>query len=283
MKDFSGRTAAITGGASGIGLAIAKSALQRGMNVAIADVEAAAIDKALSELGHADRVLAVQTDVSKADDMDAFADQTLARFGAVHMVVNNAGVDGQGPMWELETKDWEWTLGPNLWGVIHGVRVFAKHLVAQNEGHIINTGSIAGLVSAPGLGPYTVSKHAVVALSESLFGELRNEGKDVGVSVLCPSYVNTNIYRAARNHPDYIDSAEKQAELEQISEIAQEFFADALSAQDVSDMVFTAVEEKQFYILPHPIQSKELIRERMEEILGGQNPSLSGSERFPTH
>jgi len=281
MKEFSNKVAVITGGASGIGYAIAEEALARGMRVAIADVEPAALDQAASTLSEKGEVLAVRTDVSNAVQMDDFARQTLEHYGSVHLVFNNAGVDGNGPMWELTTDDWNWTIGVNLWGVVHGIRVFSKHLVEQNEGHIINTASIAGLVSAPGSGPYTATKHAVVAMSECLFGELRNEGKNVGVSVLCPSFVNTNIYKAGRNREDFKDNEEKQAELRIIEELAGGLFADAMPARNVAKMTFDAVESNRFYILPHPEGSTPLIKRRMTEILEGKQPSMKGPEEYP--
>ncbi|MFK8020157.1 MAG: SDR family NAD(P)-dependent oxidoreductase [Pseudomonadales bacterium] len=281
MKEFSNKTAVITGGASGIGYAIAEEALSRGMKVAIADVEQAALDQAVITLSEKGEVLAIKTDVSNAEQMDDFAKQTLAHYGSIHLVFNNAGVDGNGPMWELTTDDWNWTIGVNLWGVVHGIRVFSKHLVEQNEGHIINTASIAGLVSAPGSGPYTATKHAVVAMSECLFGELRNEGKNVGVSVLCPSFVSTNIYKAGRNRKDFEDNEEKQAELKIIEELAGGLFADAMPACKVARMTFEAIESKRFYILPHPEGSKPLIKRRMDEILEGNLPSMKGPEEYP--
>ncbi len=159
--------------------------------------------------------------------------------------------------------------------------MFAKHLVAQNEGHIINTASIAGLVSAPGAGPYTATKHAVVAMSVRLYGELRNDEKNVGVSVLCPSFVSTNIYKAGRNREDYKNNEEKQAELKVIEEIAGGLFAEAMPASKVAAMTFEAIEADRFYILPHPEGSLPLIQSRMNEILSDGAPPMKGPEEYP--
>lgn len=281
MKEFKNKVAVVTGGASGIGYALAEEALARGMKVAIADIEQQALDRAYESLSSKGQVLAFKTDVSNADQMDDFAQHTIKKFGAVHLVFNNAGVDGNGPMWEMSTDDWNWTISVNLWGVVHGIRVFAKHLVAQNEGHIVNTASIAGLVSAPGAGPYTATKHAVVALSECLYGELQNADKAVGVSVLCPSYVSTNIYKAGRNREDYKNNADKQAELKIIEELAGDLFAEATPASNVAAMTFEAIETDRFYILPHPAGSLPLIRARMDEILNDGAPPMKGPEEYP--
>ncbi len=281
MKDFNEKVAAITGGASGIGYAIAEAALERGMKVAIADVEQQALDRATMKLSKKGTVLAVQTDVSSAEAMDNFAARTFDAFDDVHILFNNAGVDGHGAMWDLTTRDWEWTLGVNLWGVIHGIRVFSKHMVERNSGHIVNTASIAGLVSAPSSGPYTVSKHAVVALSEVLHGELRNESKDVGVSVLCPSYVSTNIYTSSRNRVNVEKTPEWLAEQQAVADVASPIFADAMSASAVADLCFSAIESGQFYILPHREGSLPLIKQRMTEILEDGLPSMRGPEEYP--
>ncbi|MEM8500570.1 MAG: SDR family NAD(P)-dependent oxidoreductase [Pseudomonadota bacterium] len=281
MKDFEGKVAAITGGASGIGYAMAEAALDRGMKVAIADVEQHALEKANIELSKKGSVLAVQTDVSSAIAMDNFAARTFDAYGSVQILFNNAGVDGHGAMWDLRAEDWEWTLGVNLWGVIHGIRVFSKYMVENNYGHIVNTASIAGLVSAPASGPYTVSKHAVVALSEVLYGELRNESKNVGVSVLCPSYVSTNIYTSSRNRDNVEKTPEWHAEQQAVADIASPIFDDAMSASSVANLCFSAIESDQFYILPHRDGSLPLVKQRMMEILENGSPSMRGPEEYP--
>jgi NAD(P)-dependent dehydrogenase (short-subunit alcohol dehydrogenase family) len=287
MKEFRNKVAVVTGAASGIGLGIAKYAAREGMKLVIADIEDKPLHAAaeqLTALGAAD-VLAIKTDVSKADEMDALAAKTIEKYGTVHLLFNNAGVGGGGCMWELETDYWEWVLGVNLWGVIHGIRTFTKHMVAQKEGHIVNTASIAGLISAPATGPYTVSKHAVVGLSETLYGELRNAEANVGVSVLCPAYVDTKIYAAERNRP--LEDAVKNdpariAEQKTIEDMASEFFSTAAMATEaVADQVFDAIRNNNFYILTHPKGSKIQIEKRMNEILDGGQPSSTGPEDFP--
>jgi NAD(P)-dependent dehydrogenase (short-subunit alcohol dehydrogenase family) len=201
----------------------------------------------------------------------------------VHLLFNNAGVGGGGCLWELDTEYWQWVLGANLWGVIHGVRLFTKHMIAQDEGHIINTASVAGLMSAPTTGPYTVSKHAVVALSEVLYGELRNANSKVGVSVLCPSFVDTKIYLAERNRPmaeDKRNDPAYVAEQKMIAEFAGDFFKTTLSPEQVAKQVFEGIEENRFYILTHK-DVKGQVEKRMQAILNDGKPMVSGPEEFP--
>jgi NAD(P)-dependent dehydrogenase (short-subunit alcohol dehydrogenase family) len=202
VDDLEGKVAVVTGAASGIGRALADRWAREGMKVVLADVEQGPLDVARDELGSGGAdVLAVRTDVSDAAQVDALAAATLDHFGAVHLVCNNAGVGGGGVLWETERTDWEWVLGVNLWGVIHGIKAFVPHLVAQDEGHVVNTASIAGFAYAPMMGPYNASKAAVVAISETLTSELAMHGSKVGVSVLCPGWVNTRIMDSDRNRP----------------------------------------------------------------------------------
>ena len=190
MESFQGKVAVITGAASGIGRALAQRCVQEGMKVVLADIEEGAT------------VLGVRTDVAQAAEVAALAQRTLESFGAVHLLFNNAGVAAGGPLWEMSLQDWEWVLGVNLWGVVHGIRTFVPLLLQQgSEAHIVNTASIAGLVSTPGLGVYNVTKHSVVTLSETLYQELQQTGAPVHVSVLCPGWVNTRIHQAERNRP----------------------------------------------------------------------------------
>jgi NAD(P)-dependent dehydrogenase (short-subunit alcohol dehydrogenase family) len=284
MKELKNKTALVTGGASGIGLALARASLARGMNVVIADIEQAALDKAVEELDGGDRLLALLTDVGDSTQMEALSRQTQETFGSVHLLFNNAGVGGGGPIWEQSEEDWRWLLGVNLWGVIHGIRLFTPGMIAQGEGHIVNTASIAGLISAPDTGTYTVSKHAVVALSEVLYGDLRNADAGVGVSVLCPSFVNTRIHDYQRNRPDVTEvelSDEQLAEQQAIAAATVEFFDTAQSPDDVAEQVFEAIGKEEFYILTHPKGSGELVEKRLGEIVANRNPSLTGPEAFP--
>lgn len=270
MKELSGKTAVITGAASGIGLGLTKAFAGKGMKLVLADLDEEALGReadALRNAGH--EVLTKVTDVADAAQMDALGDAVMERFGAVHLVCNNAGVGGGGKLWELSTEDWEFVLGPNLWGVIHGVRVFTKHMIAQNEGHIVNTASMAGLISVPGVGPYNVSKHGVVTLSETLLGELRTAKANVGVSVLCPGFVKTRIFEPERHRPSDWKPTEGDANMQGVRDALYE---GAMDVQPVVDAVVQAVEEQQFYILTHG-QMRPLIERRLQGILAGDLPA----------
>jgi NAD(P)-dependent dehydrogenase (short-subunit alcohol dehydrogenase family) len=275
VRDFEGKVAVVTGGASGIGLGMATKFAEKGMKLVLADVEVPALEKAAAAFeAEGTEVLAVPTDVSSEEAMDALGAKTFERFGGVHVVCNNAGVGGGGVMWELTRKDWEWVMGPNLWGVIHGVRVFAKHLVEQDEGHIVNTASMAGMLSVPGMGPYNVTKHAVVTPSETLYSELVAAESKVGVSVLCPGFVNTRIFESDRNRPDVLRNPGGELgaeEREERRKVATQFFASAMSPNAVAEKVLAAVTEKRFYILTHG-GAEESVRRRMDRIIEGENP-----------
>ncbi len=275
MREFKDKVAVVTGGASGIGLGMATKLAEQGMKLVLADVEVPALEKAAAAFeSDGTEVLAVPTDVSSEEAMDALAARTFERFGAVHVVCNNAGVGGGGTMWELTSKDWEWVMGPNLWGVIHGVRVFGKHLVEQDDGHFVNTASMAGMISVGGMGPYNVTKHAVVTLSETLFAELQGVGSKVGVSVLCPGFVNTRIFESDRNRPeDLQNESEPEVTEEMVAqrEMAAEFMKQAMPTSQVAEMVFDAIREQKLYILTHA-GSETSIRTRMEAIVEGRNP-----------
>ena len=274
MQELRDKVAVVTGGASGIGLALARRCAAAGMKLVLADIEADPLEEVAGKLtAEGVEVLAVPTDVSDAVAMDALGRRTLDRFGSVHLVCNNAGVAGGGPMWELSTADWAFVLGPNLWGVIHGVRVFGPHLVAQNEGHFVNTASLAGLISVPGIGPYNVSKHAVVTLSETLLGELQGAGSQVGVSVLCPGFVKTRIFEPERHRPDGWEApAEADPEAAKLREaMLEQVLASALDPEDVAGRVLAAVREQRFYILTHD-RTPGLVERRMRAIVEGRNP-----------
>ena len=277
MRELSGKVAVVTGAASGIGLALAERFAREGMKLVLADVEEAPLAEIAAKLaGPGTELLARRTDVADAEQMDALAAAALERFGAVHVVCNNAGVSGGGPLWELTTRDWQWTLGANLWGVIHGVRVFAKHLVAQNEGHIVNTGSMAGLLSVPGMGPYNVSKHAVVTLSETLYAELKGAGSEVGVSVLCPGFVATRIIESDRNRPEALRNPGQPPvpaqELELRRSGAAQIFASAIQPSEAADQVLDAILERRFYVLTH--ETAPHVKRRMQAILDGEDPPV---------
>jgi NAD(P)-dependent dehydrogenase (short-subunit alcohol dehydrogenase family) len=243
------------------------------MKVVLADVEPAALATAARELAAAGaETLAVPTDVARADDVDALARRTLERFGGVHVVCNNAGVALAAPIWEHSLEDWRWLLGVNLWGVVHGVRTFVPLMLeAKTPGHIVNTASVAGLTSAPGLGAYNVSKHAVVTLSETLAKDLTMIGASIKVSVLCPGFVNTRILDSARNRPVALGAERpRPSELE---EVVRNLIAAGMPPGEVANHVLRAVEEERFYVLTHPDFTAQ-VKERCRDIVEGRTPSL---------
>ena len=223
--------------------------------------------------------IGVRCDVSKAEDVEALAAKTLQAFGAVHLVANNAGVSPLGNVWENSVADWQWIMGVNLWGVIHGVRVFTPLLLAQadkpgGEAHIVNTASVAGLISAPGMGLYNVTKHAVVALTETLHHDLARRNARVKCSVLCPAYVPTGIAGSERNRPAELadpQRAKTEEDLAREAGLKKAVERGKVSADDVAQAVFEAVREERFYILTHP-KILGAVQARMEDILRGANP-----------
>lgn len=278
MKEFKDKVAVITGAASGIGRSIADRCAQEGMKVVLADLEKEDLTKAEEEMkAKGATALAVPTDVSKAADVEALAKKTVDAFGAVHLLCNNAGV---GPMtWILGSTlaEWEWVVGVNLWGVIHGVRVFTPIMLEQDmDCHIVNTASRAGLVCAPSLGLYRVTKHAVVALSETLYHELAQKKAKIHVSLLCPAMVKTGIMDWERRRPAALqkERADKltRPEEEALAQKMLRSMETAMSPDQVADLVLKAVKEEKFYIFPHPELADE-VRLRMEDILQGRNPS----------
>ncbi len=275
MDTIEGKVAVVTGAASGIGWALARRFAAGGASVVLADVEEGALKGAADDLAASGaQVLAVPTDVRDGDAVDALRDATLDRFGAAHIVCNNAGVAVGGRTWEHTVADWEWILGVNLWGVVHGVRAFTPVLLEQGEGHIVNTASMAGLLSPPFMSAYNATKHAVVALSESLHGELAMEGSAVGVSVVCPGWVKTKINESDRNRPasdgeGVLGDAEAQAGFRQI---VAGLIAGGIEADDVADMVLDAVLARRFYVLTHPDWSP-LITDQAARIVAGDPPS----------
>jgi NAD(P)-dependent dehydrogenase (short-subunit alcohol dehydrogenase family) len=269
MTELKGKVAAVTGAASGLGRAMALAFASEGMDVALADVDEKNLLSAQKEMeAKGVRAFCMRVDVSKQSEVDAFA----AKAGKIHLVCNNAGVSPLGAAWENTPADWQWILGVNLWGVIHGVRAFVPRLIEQNEGHVVNTASVAGLISPPGSGAYNVTKHAVVALSETLHHDLRSRGSAVGVSVLCPAYVPTGIANSERNRPGEFPSSVKSKEtLAKEAMLKKAVASGRLSADDVARAVVAAVKQNRFYILTHP-RIKGAIRARMEDILEERAP-----------
>ncbi len=279
MKQFRDRSAVITGAASGIGLELARRAAAEGMNLVLADIEAAKLDAAAATLNlPAERLLLQKTDVSREDEVAALATAAFARFGGVHLLCNNAGVGLTRVTWEHSTADWEWVLGVNLWSVIHGIHHFLPKMLEQgDEGHIVNTASVAGLLSTPGMAAYNVSKHGVVTLSETLYGELAAAQAKVGVSVLCPAWVPTAIHQSARNRPDRFGSAAPAAGLSAAYEerMGQAVKSGRLTAADMAGAVFDAVGEGRFYVIPHR-KINNAIQLRMDDIVNQRNPTPLG-------
>jgi NAD(P)-dependent dehydrogenase (short-subunit alcohol dehydrogenase family) len=272
MKDLQGKVAVITGGASGIGRAVAEKAAGAGMQVVLADVEEGPLKRAVEDLtGAGAEVVGVVTDVSDRASVEALRDRSLDRFGAVHLVHNNAGIGLGGPIWEVTEEDWRWILGVNLWGVVHGVATFTPLLLEQGEGHIVNTASIAGLIVAPFLGPYNATKQAVVAISETLFKDLQTVASPVGVSVLCPGFVQTRIAESDRNRPDWSRDRDTKGAAE-VQGVVQNLVDGGIPPATVADRVIDAVRTNTFYILTHP-ELEVALTTRFDDILQGRSPS----------
>jgi NAD(P)-dependent dehydrogenase (short-subunit alcohol dehydrogenase family) len=280
ITDFRNKTAVLTGAGSGFGLECARIGARLGMNLVLVDVQQDALDRAAQELQAAGAaVLALRVDVSDAAAMDALGQAVLARFGAPHFVFNNAGVGSGGLIWENSAKDWDWVLGVNVMGVAHGVRVFTPMMLAAAaqdpawQGHIVNTASMAGLLNAPNMGIYNVSKHAVVSLSETLYQDLALVTDQISASVLCPYFVPTGISQSHRNRP--ADAAPAKPTRSQL--IGQAMSDKAVgsgrvSAADVAQKVFDAVAAGQFYIYSHP-KAIGSVQVRLEDVLLARNPT----------
>jgi NAD(P)-dependent dehydrogenase (short-subunit alcohol dehydrogenase family) len=275
MRDFKGKVAVVTGAASGIGLGLAERAAQEGMRVVLADVEEAALREAEKRLRAAgSEVLAVVADVARREQVEALRDRVLASFGGVHLLCNNAGVSVGGMTWDLTHDDWTWTLGVNLWGVIHGVRAFVPAMLAGGEeGHVVNTASMAGLIAGPGMSAYSATKHAVVAISETMFHELAATGARVGCSVLCPGWVNTRIADSERNRPTHLPETTGFSPPPEVESFVRQLLATGMSPAEVAAQVFDAVREGRFWILTHP-DFNPLVTARFDAAVGGRNPEL---------
>jgi NAD(P)-dependent dehydrogenase (short-subunit alcohol dehydrogenase family) len=277
MKEFKGKVAVVTGAASGIGRGLADRFAAEGMNVVLADVEQGALDDAAREMSAAGAtVIAVRTDVSKAADVNALAQKTMERFGGVHIVCNNAGVGGGGPVpsWDAPLEEWEWVVGVNLWGVIHGVRAFVPLMLkGGEEGHIVNTASLAGLIAGAGGVSYTTTKFGVVGYSEALYHELAMlSGGKVGVSVLCPALTNTRILESGRNYPGGplplpAAGTPEAAMFDMIKGI----FAGGMAPSETASIVLDAIKGQRFYILTHPEHNAQ-IKARVEAVVGDGSP-----------
>ncbi|MDY7537313.1 SDR family oxidoreductase [Undibacterium sp. RTI2.1] len=280
MKNFQNKVAVITGGGSGFGREFALIGAKLGMKLVLADVQQDALDKVQAELEAMDaQVLTMRCDVRHAAEVQALADATMAKFGAVHLVFNNAGVGSGGLIWENTQADWEWVLGVNLWGVIHGVRIFTPLMLEcaktdlDYEGHIVNTASMAGLLNAPTMGVYNVSKHAVVSLSETLFQDLSLVEAPIGASVLCPYFVPTGISQSQRNRPDDVQASAPTASQKASQAMSDKAVSSGkVTAAEVAEKTFKAISDGQFYIYSHPAALGN-VQERMEDIITQRNPS----------
>lgn len=272
MKDLQGKVAVITGAAGGFGRELALCCARDGMHLALADVDEKGLQGTIGLLPAGTQALSMKCDVSKAEQVEQLAADTFARFGAAHLLFNNAGVVVGGPLWTTTLQDWEWVLGINLMGVVHGIRSFVPRMLAQNDAcHVVNTSSVAGLLSVPGGGIYCASKHAVVTISECLQQELQAAKAQIGVSVLCPAYVNTGIADAGRNRPAELAATNPLgASYEERTRKATQ--AGKLSAADIAELTMAAVKADRFYILPHP-KIKAAIESRMRDILEERNPT----------
>jgi NAD(P)-dependent dehydrogenase (short-subunit alcohol dehydrogenase family) len=279
MREFKDRVAVVTGAASGIGLALAERFAAEGMKIVMADIEAEALESARKGLaGKAAAILATRVDVSKAEDVERLARETYEAFGVAHVLCNNAGVAVVGAVSEHSLADWAWVIGVNLWGVIHGVRSFMGRMLAGGEeGHIVNTASMAGLTTSPFMSVYDVTKHGVVALSESMYKEFAMTGAKIGVSVVCPGLINTNIMHSSRNRPAEL------AEQGTYGERGREWgaglaarLASGYPPSEVADQVFHGIRDNRFYIVPAQPEVKSRIGLRAQDLLELRNPTPPG-------
>jgi NAD(P)-dependent dehydrogenase (short-subunit alcohol dehydrogenase family) len=281
MRELRGKVAVVTGAASGIGRALSDRFAREGMRLVLADVEEKPLAEACqAALRHGTDALAVATDVSDGMQVDALARRAFETFGAAHVLCNNAGVSAGGMTWGLSQADWEWVLGVNLWGVIHGIRAFVPRMIAQGEGHVVNTASIAGLICAPASAPYCASKHAVVAVSESLHYDLTMNAHKVRVSVLCPAWVKTKIADSERNRPLPLARARRGAPSPQeqmVDDLVRSEVAAGMNPDEVAEQVVQAIVEERFWVLTHP-RSKKAVERRARGIVENREPVFEVSK-----
>lgn len=281
MREFAGKTAVVTGAASGMGLSFARRFAAEGMNVVLADIEQDALDAQVRILEQEERsVLGVVVNTMRRETLERLRDETIEQFGAIHILCNNAGVtsredaglgdgNGQIPVWDVPDSTWEWVMGVNFWGVLYGLQVFVPHMLEHGEeGHIVNTASLAGLI--PGASAYSVSKHGVLTLTEGLHQQLRDLNAKIGASVLCPGFVNTKIGEAERNRPEEFGKKLTEITDEQAQTLAF-ILGGGMSPDNVADLVFNSIVEERCYILPHPGWD-DVVRNRVEAVLSRGAP-----------
>jgi NAD(P)-dependent dehydrogenase (short-subunit alcohol dehydrogenase family) len=281
MRDLKGKVAVVTGAASGIGRAMAERFGREGMKIVLADIEEKALMEARDAFLKAGvEAIAMIVDVSRPEQVEALAHRAFDKFGAAHIVCNNAGIGVGGFTWELSQADWEWVLGVNLWGVVHGIRAFVPRMLAQGQGHVVNTASIAGLLSAPGMAPYCASKHAVVAISECLHHDLNLlAGGKVKVSVVCPAWVKTRIADSERNRPASAPrrSGSSAAQGQVLEGLVRQAVAGGIPPEEVAEHVLQAVLNDRFWVLTHP-KTKRAVEKRMQGIVDGKAPEFDPTQ-----
>lgn len=282
MKELNNKIAVVTGAASGIGRAIVERCVREGMKVVLSDIEEEALLRAEKELkANGADVLTVVTDVSKEEDMRILAEKTIESYGAIHLLFNNAGVDaGTGSLlWENARADWQWVVNVNVWGLLNAIEVFVPIMLKQKtEGYIVNTASITGLLSGPGNGIYSASKHAVICLSETLYQELRLVGSNIGVSAVCPGFVRTRIMDAERNRPAELFNSHGNETLapgrKAIVEMARNAVLNGILPEEVANQAFEGIKKGQLYIITEP-KFKPAIKQQMENVINESNPTAS--------
>lgn len=281
MNGFAGKVALVTGAASGIGLALATRFAEEGMKLVLADIESAALDSAHAAIrAKSAEAIAVRADVMHEEEVKRLADAAFDAFGNVHILCNNAGVSGgmgSEGLWTLAQQDWNWVLGVNFFGVLYGIRHFVPRMLEKGEsGHIVNTASVAGLVSGMTGGPYTVSKHAVVALSETLYKDLKARNAKISASVLCPGWVNTRILDSARNRPEELSTPQPTLSREMLARLAliRNFLKEGFSPQEIAAQVVDAIRNDTFYIVIAQPNVQDAINLRLEDLRLKRNPTI---------